>query len=181
MLERTLHARVQFDEFDDVMKEYFVGHAELVPLEDLNKSTHEVYYLPMHAVHKESSTTTNIRAVFDASMKTMSGVSLNSILMVGPTVHPPITDVLLQFRMPRIAIVADIRKMYQAIELPPPDRDFHRLVWRASPNKSLNDYRMTQVIFGVSSSSFIANRAVKQNAIDFAPWLQGLLTKIVLC
>ena len=35
-LEQTLHARRQFDEFDQVIKEYFhLGHAELVPLEDL--------------------------------------------------------------------------------------------------------------------------------------------------
>ena len=111
------------------MKEYFdLGHAEPVPPQDLNKSTCEVYYLPMHAVYKESSTTTKICAVFDASMKSMSGVSLNDILMVGPTVHPPLIDVMLRFRMHRIAIVADISKMYRAIELPPPDRDLHRFV-----------------------------------------------------
>ena len=80
-LEHTLHARAQFDEFNEVMKEYLdLGQAELVPPGDLNKSAHEVYYLPMHAVRKESSTTTKVRAVFDASVKTMSGVSLNDIL-----------------------------------------------------------------------------------------------------
>ena len=77
----------------------------------------------MHAVRKESSTTTKVRAVFDASMKTMSGVSLNDVLTVGPTVHPPLVDVLLRFRKYRIAVVADISKMYRAIELPTPDRD----------------------------------------------------------
>ncbi len=71
---------------------------------------------------KESSTATKTRAVFDASMKTMSGVSLNDLLKVGPTVHPSLVDVLLRFRMHRIAIVADISKMYRAIELPPSDR-----------------------------------------------------------
>ena len=55
-----------------------------------------------------------ISAVFDASMKSMSGVSLNDILMVGPTVHPPLIDVMLRFCMHRIAIVADISKMYRA-------------------------------------------------------------------
>ena len=168
-LERALHSKNQFDEFSKVMKEYFdLGHAELVPSADLTKSPREVCYLPMHVVRKEASTTTKIRAVFDASMKTTSGVSLNDTLMVGPTVHPSLVDVLLRFRMHRIAIVADISKMFRAIELPPSDRDLHRFVWRASPKDVLQDCRMNRVTFGVSSSSFIANMSIKQNAIDFA-------------
>ena len=43
------------------MEEYFeLGHAETVPQVDLDKLPHEVFYLPMHAVYKESSTTTKI-------------------------------------------------------------------------------------------------------------------------
>ena len=41
-----------------------MDHAELVPVADLEKSPKYVFYLPMHAVRKESSTTTKIRAVF---------------------------------------------------------------------------------------------------------------------
>ena len=121
----------------------------------------------MPAVHKESSSTTKVRAVFDASMKTSSGVSLNDMLMVGPTVHPPLIDILLRFRMHRIAIVADISKMYRAIELPEADRDFHRFLWRAEPSDPLTDFRMTRVTFGVASSAFTANMSVKQNATEF--------------
>ena len=99
----------QFSNFNDVKGEHFdLGHAEPVPFSDLSKPPKDVFYLPMHAVHKESSTTTKIRAVFDASMKTTSGVSLNDMLMVGPTVHPSLVEVLLRFHMHRIAIVADI-------------------------------------------------------------------------
>ena len=168
-LEHNLHSRNQFQEFGAVMKEYFeLGHAETVPREDLDKPPHEVFYLPMHTVRKESSTTTKIRAVFDASMKTASGVSLNDTLMVGPTIHPSLVDVLIRFRMHRIALVADISKTYRAIELPLSDRDFHRFVWRSSPGDILQDCRMTRVTFGVSSSSFVANMTVKQNATDYA-------------
>ena len=41
-------------------------------------------------------------------------------------------------------------------------------LWRSSPNDSLRDYRMTRRAFGVSSSLFVANMCVKQNAIDYA-------------
>ena len=43
-----------------------MGHAEPVPAVDLHKPECEVFYLPIHVVRKESSSTTKIRAVFDA-------------------------------------------------------------------------------------------------------------------
>ena len=85
-LERNLHSRNHFQEFGAVMEEYFeLGNAEVVPREDLDKPPHEVFYSPMHVVHKDSSTTTKVRAVFDASM-------------VGPTIHSSLIDVLIRFR-----------------------------------------------------------------------------------
>ena len=168
-LERSLHSRGDFEAFDEVMQEYFVmQHAEPVPAARMDKPQCSVFYLPMHAVRKESSTTTKIRAVFDASAKSSTNVSLNDILMVGPTVHSPLIDVLLRFREHRIALTADVSKMYRAIELVEADRDLHRFVWRSSQDQPLKDYRMTRVTFGVSASSFAANMAVKQNAMDHA-------------
>ena len=60
----------QFQEFGTVMEEYYfeLGHVEIVPQEDLAKPPHKIFYLPMHAVRKESSTTTKICAFFDASV-----------------------------------------------------------------------------------------------------------------
>ena len=93
-LERTLRAKDEFETFDSVMQEYLgIKHAELVPTADLEKPTHSVFYLPMHAVKKESSTTTKVRAVFDASAKSSSNASLNDTLLVGPTIHSSLVDV----------------------------------------------------------------------------------------
>ena len=143
-------------------------HAEIVPPSDLQKPSKEVFYLPMHAVYKAQSTTTKIRAVFDASAKSSTGTSLNDTLLVGPTVHPPLIDVLLTFRLHKIALTADVSKMYRAVKLTPSDRDLHRFVWRSNPTEPLIDYRMTRNTFGVSASAFAANMSVKQNAIDHA-------------
>ncbi len=168
-LERSLHSKKQFAEFADVVNEYFtLGHAEPVPVTDTNKPPSEVFYLPMHAVKKPSSTTTKLRVVFDGSAKSTTGVSLNDTLMVGPNIHSPLLDVLLRFRLYRIALTADVSKMYRAIELSERDKDYHRFVWRKHPNEPLIDYRMTRITFGISASSFAANMCMKQNALDFA-------------
>ena len=168
-LERLLNAKGRFAEFKAVMKEYVdLQHAKIVPVNDLEKPQHMVFYLPMHAVYKQSSSTTKVRAVFDASAKSSSDVSLNDVLLVGPTVRPPLVDVLLCFRLHRVALTADVSKMYRAIELTNDDKDLHRFVWRSNPNEPLKDYRMTRLTFGISASSFAANMAIKQNAIDLA-------------
>ena len=143
-----------------------MNHAELVPSADLERPREEVFYLPMHAVVKESSSTTKIRAVFDASAKSSSGVSLNNQLLIGPTVHSTLVDVLLRFRRHRVALTTDVSRMYRAVLLPEGERDLHRFMWRSHPGETLRDYRMTRVTFGVSSSSFAANMSVKQTAID---------------
>ena len=149
------------------MEEYFEqGHAESVPEADLDKPCKDVLYLPMHAVMKKSSTTTKVRAVFDASAKSSTGVSLNDQLMVGPTVHSSLIDVLLRFRNHRIALTTDVSRMYHAILLPSDERDLYHFVWRRQPSEPLKDYRMTRVTYGVASSSFAANMSVKQNAVD---------------
>ena len=96
-----------------------------------------------------------------------AGVSLNDSLLVGPTVHSPLIDVLMFFRSWRIGLVADVSKMYRGIMLVAKDKDLHRYLWRKDNSEPLRDYRMKRVTFGVSSSSFVANMCLKQNAKDF--------------
>ena len=105
-LEQSLLAKGKSQEFHSVMEEYFdLDHAEVVPFSDLDKPPHQSFYLPMHAVRKDCSTTTKLRIVFDASAKTSTGVSLNDILLVGYTVHSSLVDVLLRFRLHRITLL----------------------------------------------------------------------------
>ena len=119
----SIYTKGQFQEFTTVMNEYFDFGAcgALAP----RQPTSETFYLPMHAVRKEHSTPTKVRVVFDASAKSSNGVSLNDTLLVGPTIHPPLIDVLLRFRLHHVALTADVSKMYRAVELTPTDRDLH--------------------------------------------------------
>ena len=96
-LEHSPRAKGLLKEFN-VMREYLdMGNAEAVPQQDVEKPPGEVLDLSIHLVRKESSTTTKLRAIFDASAKSSTYVSLNDKLLVGPTVHSSPVDVLLCF------------------------------------------------------------------------------------
>ena len=88
--------------------------------------------------------------------------------MVGPMVHSSLTDVLIHFRLHRVALTTDMSRMYRAVLLDEADKDLHRFVWRRSSTEPLKDYRMTRVTFGVVASSYAANMAIKHNTINLA-------------
>lgn len=87
-------------QYDAVLEEYLtLGHMELV-----TNSPPFQCFLPHHAITKESSTTTKVRTVFDASAKTSSGLSLNDCLCVGPVIQPELFDLLSSWRKFEFAV-----------------------------------------------------------------------------
>ena len=165
--ERSVLKKNNHSAFQAVMKEYFtLEHAEEVPPEQSLPPQH--FYMPMHAVSKETSTTTKLRVVFDGSALTSTGVSLNQTLHGGPTIQPTLAQTLLRFRTYPIGLSADISKMYREVELEEGDKDSHRFLWRESPSQPVIDYRMTRVTFGISSSPFLAIRTLQEIANDHA-------------
>lgn len=121
-------------------------------------------YLPHHAVIKESSSTTKLRVVFDASRKTTSGISLNDAMMIGPTIQEDIVAILLRWRKYPIVFSADIQKMYRQIWVRKQDAEFQRIVWRDSEDKPIRDYKLTTVTFGTAGAPYLATRALQQAA-----------------
>ena len=125
---------------------------EKVPKESLLVAKN--YYLPHHYVFKGTSTTTKMRVVFDGSAKTTNGSSLNDILMVGPKLQDDLYDILIRFRFFKVAMSADVSKMYRQIEIIPHEKDFHRLFWTLAPTETVETYRMTRVAYGIASSAY---------------------------
>ncbi|XP_017465089.1 PREDICTED: uncharacterized protein LOC108358327 [Rhagoletis zephyria] len=64
--------------------EFMQGLIEMGHMEMVSETTTEGYYMPHHPIIKESSVTTKLRVVFNASAKTTTGNSLNDALFVGP-------------------------------------------------------------------------------------------------
>mgnify|MGYP002717571259 CR=1 FL=1 len=147
-------------EYSKVLQEYIdLKHMSLIENPDDNG-----YYLPHHAVIKDSSDTTRIRVVFDASAKSNNGVSLNDVLMIGPTIQPKLFSHLLRFRTYKYIIIADIEKMYRQIQLHEEDRRYQRILWRI--NGKIETFQLNTLTFGVSSSPFLAIRVIQQLAND---------------
>ena len=74
-----------------------------------------------------------------ASAKSSMGISLNDTLLVGPTVHSKLHDVLMHYRVHKVAMTADVSKMYRAVQLTETDCDFHRFVWRSDSSQFIQD------------------------------------------
>ena len=117
------------------------------------------YYLPHHPVLKK------FRIVFDASCKTDMGVSLNECQLVGERLQDELFTLLLRFRFNKIAITADIAKMYLQVRVAENQWDLQRLFWRESGGE-IKEYWLTRVTFGLASAPFCAVRAMQQCAKD---------------
>lgn len=165
LLEKRLSRNPELkQQYSDVMKEYIeLRHMELVPEEQRDKP--DVVYLPHHAVVREDKKTTKVRVVFDASCPGKNGVSLNSELMVGPTLQPDLRHIVMRWRQYPISLVADIVKMYRQVKVTESDSDFQRILWRDETG-SLQHYRLLRITFGTASAPYLAVRALQQLAHD---------------
>ncbi|XP_062534375.1 uncharacterized protein LOC134203540 [Armigeres subalbatus] len=160
-LERDTALKSSYHNF---IEEYLrLGHMRKLDFVD-DDSPH--CYLPHHPVVKESSTTTKLRVVFDASCKTSSGMSLNDTLLVGPVVQQNLDSIIIRFRFHAIAIVADVEKMYRQILHSPVDQRFLRILFRRQPSDPLDTYELLTVTYGTASAPFLATRTLQQLARD---------------
>ncbi|XP_065076158.1 uncharacterized protein LOC135699770, partial [Ochlerotatus camptorhynchus] len=123
-------------------------------------------YLPHHPVVKESSTTTKVRVVFDASCKTSTGISLNDALYAGPVIQEDLRAIIIRGRTRQIMVVADVEKMFRQIWSCLTDLRFLSIFWRASPMDEIKTYELCTVTYGTKPAPFLATRTLKQLAID---------------
>ena len=164
--EKALKQKGRWEDFAGAIQEYGqLGHAELVPPEELQKVPSSTFYLPIHGVLKEASTTTKLRVVFDATAKSKSGASLNDTLLPGPSLYPLLSSILTKFRLPLIGMSANISKMFREVGLQEGERDYHRFLLRNQAG-DIQDWRITRLTIGVTSSPYLATQVLKQVAND---------------
>lgn len=157
-LERKLEANPDLKQFyiDQMREQIELGYMQLVTRPtDTNAM---VYHIPHHNVKKKP------RVVYDASCRTNHGLSLNDIQMNGEKLQKDLFEIIRRFRRHRIAICADIRKMFNQVRLDEQQWDLQRIFWREDSNMPLKEYWITRITFGLKASPFLAVRCVIQAA-----------------
>ncbi|XP_055601535.1 uncharacterized protein LOC129750595 [Uranotaenia lowii] len=151
------------DQYTAFMEEYLeLGHMQRVSANLHVKRC----FLPHHPVLKESSTTTKLRVVFDASCRTSSGTSLNDGLLAGPVIQEDLRSIILRCRTKQVMVVADVEKMFRQIFIAPEDRPLQSILWRKSVLDEVAVYELNTVTYGTKPAPFLATRTLKQLAID---------------
>ncbi|XP_074036726.1 uncharacterized protein [Leptinotarsa decemlineata] len=165
-LEKRLQNNQElFSAYKNFIDEYVsLKHATYVPFNPTDKSAEIKYFLPHHCVIKESSETTKLRVVFDGSTKTSTGFSLNDLLHKGYQVQPDLYDIFCRFRQHSYVLTCDIEKMYRQVKMNPSQRHLQNILWRNSPQEELKCIQLSTVTYGVTSSSFLATRVLKELA-----------------
>ncbi|KAL1446720.1 hypothetical protein WDU94_001918 [Cyamophila willieti] len=164
-LERKLERNSKLkDNYTQAVNELLVAE-HLIPCSNDEK---DGYYVPHHCIVKESSLTTKYRIVFDFSCQSSNGVSLNDLVYSGPKLYTDLFEILLNFRLFEVALVADVARMFLQVLLHPDDTKFQKMFWREDPQEPLKTFVLSRVMFGLSTSPFLVQRVVRQLAIDKA-------------
>ncbi|GFU27175.1 integrase catalytic domain-containing protein [Trichonephila clavipes] len=117
----------------------FLGHMEEIKNETLDKIN---YYIPHHSVYKPEKTSTPLRVVFDASAKTTSGFSLNSILLNGGIIQQDLFSIVRDLENTSTRFSADIKKKYRQILVDPNQRDLQQIMWKTSADAPVKTYKL---------------------------------------
>ncbi|XP_075152891.1 uncharacterized protein LOC142226662 [Haematobia irritans] len=154
--------------YNDVLHEYLTLNHMTITSSQESSSNASVcsFYLPHHAIVKPERRSTKVRVVFNASKRTSSGVSLNDVLHIGPTLQLDLTTIILRWRLYKYVYCGDIEKMYRQIIVHDDDIQFQRILFRPSPLGPINDYALTRVTFGVNCAPYLAIRTLIQLARD---------------
>ena len=132
-------------EQDGIIEEIFVPPHEF----------DQYVWIPHRPVFKSDPTaTTKIRPVFNCSLKTGLGMSLNEAAYSGVNLTGDMLQLLLSFRANNYVLLADIRKAFLMIRLKL-EGDKNRFCFFLRDGDRLRCFRYSTLIFGFTSSPFV--------------------------
>lgn len=153
--KRNPNLKLEYSKFIDEYRQ--LGH-----LSEIQAKPDISYFLCHHPVIKETSESTKLRVVFDASASSSSGYSLNDILMTGPNIQDSLFSILIRARQYRYLLTGDIEKMYRQVAVAESDRDLQLILWRNNESEPIQILRLNTLTYGTASASFLSTRCIIQ-------------------
>lgn len=92
--------------------------------------------------------------------------TIQDALLTGPSLYPLLTTIVNKFRMHPIGLTADITRMFREVGLNHADQDYHRFLLR-DQDGIFQEWKMTRLTFGVSSSPYLATQVLLKMAQDY--------------
>lgn len=159
-MERKMQRNEQFREH---YLTFMANHEAMGYMTQIKEEIEDGYYTPHHGIISANK----FRVVFNASMPTSSGISLNECQMIGEKLQPDLAMTLLRFRMNKIAICADVKQMYCQIEIAQQYKKYQKILWRRTTEEPIGVYVLNRVAYGQTAAPHLAIRAMQQCAHDY--------------
>ena len=148
-----------------------LGHVEYVSnlTEEQKKKLYDSpiqNFIPWSVVWKDNSLSTPCRVVFNASLPTNTGISLNDILAKGKNNMNLLVEILIRWRMHAYGFHSDVQKMYNTVKLQEEDWCYQRYIWHEDldPKFIPKEKIIKTLIYGVKSSGNQAERGLRMTA-----------------
>ena len=149
------------DQFRDTVSR---GVFAEVSKEELEAYKGPKWYITHHEVFKEDSASTPVRLVLNSSLR-YKGESLNDALMKGPNALNDLWSVQLRFRTYNVALVIDLKKMYQSINTTAKEEFVRLVLWRdMNRNEEFTTYGTKTMNFGDKPAAAISSIALRETA-----------------
>ena len=151
--------------YDNQMKEMTeLNFSRKLSNEEMKTYEGPVHYISHHAVIRPDKKSTPVRIVFNSS-SSYQGHCLNDYWLKGPDLLNNLFGVILRFRENKVALSADISKMYHRILIPEREQHVHRYLWRDMETEREPDvYVKTVLTFGDKPAPAMAQTALRKTA-----------------
>lgn len=148
--------------YHSFLQEYLdLGH--MIPYSP-SQPSEQVCYLPHHPVLKETSTTTKLRVVFNASSHTSNGRSLNDNLLPGPVLQQDLSGIIMRWRLHRFVLSADVEKMFRQIRVTHDHTALQLILWRKEEKSPIQPFRLQTVTYGTVSAPYLSLKVLSKLA-----------------
>ena len=164
---KDLEKKGELEKYSEGIKKWEAeGIVERIEVEP--KDFFKYVWIPHRAVFKtDEQSTTKMRPVFNCSLKTKKGPSLNEASYAGINLMKDMQELIMLFRTNHYVYLADVRKAFLMVKLKA-IKDRNRFCFFMREGNKLVTYRFTTLLFGLNASPFILNYIIKHHANSFS-------------